>query len=762
MFRSLTIPATMLALLFASTAFANDGKEEVKRYDDHALVRATLTSEQDLERIHEIGAILLSCHEGLGVVDYVIPPESMRSLEESGIAFVVIDENIQDDIDAERARLAAAGRADPRGDTWFEDFKNFDDIIAKLEAMAQDRPDLASLIDIGDSIEGRDIWAIRITGPGDDKPGVLYDGTQHAREWISPMVNMYIADKLVYEYDTDPQIQALVNDVEFFIVPVVNPDGYVYTWNFQRLWRKNRRDNEGTDCDGVDTNRNWDAGWGGQGASGDPCSGTYYGTDPFSEPETAAMRDFLIAHPNVVSNIDFHSYGQLVLSPYGYTPDLPPDHDTFIDIGSAMSQAIFDVHGENYNYGPIWTTIYPAAGTSVDYMYDGHGIFSYTIELRPIGSPGFELPPDQIIPTCEENFPAALTLAESTTVGVLFSFPNDLPDVIPSNETTIVGVRIRPVASGPLDDSSGKLYWRIGDAGGFEIAPMTYQGDDMYEASLPAVDCGVTVEFYFEIESLDGDVYVSPDDAPNVTYGADVFDIDVAFADDFESDLGWTVQNDPGLADGAWDRGVPVDCDRGDPPFDGDGSGQCYLTDNSSSGGCNSDVDDGSTRLISPILDASDPDAVISYRRWYSNTEGDNPQEDTFVIDVSDDGGASWRGLETVGPAGPEVNGGWYTRTFRIADIPEMTNTDQFRIRFIASDLGDGSVVEAGVDAVAIKSYACDEGIVGDLNDDGSVNVLDLLMLLDAWGPCDECPEDLNGDGAVNVTDLLLLLANWG
>ena len=119
------------------------------------------------------------------------------------------------------------------------------------------------------------------------------------------------------------------------------------------------------------------------------------------------------------------------------------------------------------------------------------------------------------------------------------------------------------------------------------------------------------------------------------------------------------------------------------------------MTDNADG---NSDVDDGSTILTLPVMDASLLDLVISYDRWYSNTEGDNPMQDIFVVEVSDDGGSSWVNLETVGPTGSEVSGGWFHKEFLVSDIPGIEPDDQFRIRFIASDTNPQSIFAAGVD----------------------------------------------------------------
>jgi hypothetical protein len=235
----------------------------------------------------------------------------------------------------------------------------------------------------------------------------------------------------------------------------------------------------------------------------------------------------------------------------------------------------------------------------------------------------------------------------------------------------------------------------------------------------------------------------------------------VGFDDDFESDLGWTVENLPGLTDGQWERGVPTNSARGNPPADADGSGQCFVTDNQNG---NSDVEGESTILISPIMDASGPMPVISYWRWFSNSHGPNPFADVLVVEVSDDGGQSWVELETVGPDGSEVNGLWFHVEFFVSDFVALTA--QFQIRFIASDTGLQSIVEAGVDGVKLTNVGCLNGPPSDLNGDGLVDVADFLILLAEWGPCaDPCPPaclgDIDGDCNVGVNDFLSMLADW-
>jgi hypothetical protein len=292
---------------------------------------------------------------------------------------------------------------------------------------------------------------------------------------------------------------------------------------------------------------------------------------------------------------------------------------------------------------------------------------------------------------------------------------------------------------------------------------MAETGPNEYEATLPSTDCLELVQYYFTADSEEMGGLTDPPDAPATTFEAvAATSLLTSFEDDFETNQGWTVTNSGGFGDGAWTRGIPVDCDRGDPPNDSDGSGQCYLTDNSSANGCNSDVDGGSTTLTSPVMDASQEGSTISYDRWYSNTEGSGPMLDIFVVEVSDDGGASWVNLETVGPSGPEVNGGWFHKEFLLANVAGLELTDQFRIRFTASDTNPQSIVEAGVDHVRLFAFECEDPCPADLSGDGDVDPEDLALLLGAWGPNPGNPADLDGDDQVGPADLAILLGNWG
>ena len=346
---------------------------------------------------------------------------------------------------------------------------------------------------------------------------------------------------------------------------------------------------------------------------------------------------------------------------------------------------------------------------------------------------------------------------------IAFAFPSGLPEMVAPDGTTSVPVEISPVTENPIP-GTGKLF--VDSGGGFVEIAMDEIVDNSYDAVFPATACGSVLSFYFSADTDGGNTATWPTDAPfSVFTTISGTGLLVTFSDDFESDLGWSVSTT--ALDGPWERAVPIPhstCLRGNPGEDADGSGMCYVTDNAAPANCNTDVDDGATTLTSPIMDATVPETFVTYWRWYDNTFGNAPNQDTFLVEVSDNGGSTWTTLEIVGPGGPDSNGGWIQVSYRVGDF--VANTSQFRIRFTASDTDPQSVVEAGVDGVELTVIECDEGLLGDIDGDGIVGINDFLRLLGEWGVCPKpcppsCMADLDDDCNVGINDFLLLLANW-
>ncbi len=340
-------------------------------------------------------------------LDVVVDKQALDRLAAAGAHWTVIDPDIDATARAEAERLRAHSLSD--GSDWFAEFRDYTAIEAHMGELAELAPQRASVQGIGATLDGRTIWALHVGGKSDDAMPMLINGTQHAREWISAMAATCVADRLVRDYDKDPAIRAFVDTTEAWIVPVVNPDGYQYSWGQDRYWRKNRRGGYG-----VDLNRNFSVAWGGAGSSGLKRSQTYRGERPFSEPETAALRS-LAKREGIRLHIDLHAYGQLVLFPWTHGDKPTGDHARFAGIGDDVSSAIYATHQNKYRL-MRGVELYPAAGTMTDWMYGEAGAISFTIELRPRSGTGFVLPPTEIRPTCDEALAAVLALRASRHV----------------------------------------------------------------------------------------------------------------------------------------------------------------------------------------------------------------------------------------------------------------------------------------------------------------------------------------------------------
>ncbi|KAI0229672.1 Carboxypeptidase B [Lamellibrachia satsuma] len=290
----------------------------------------------------------------------------------------------------------------------FERYLDWDQMTRWLEQKARNCSGRCQLFGIGQSSEGRDLKVMKIGSrrrPHKQKPSIWIDAGIHAREWISHATSLYFIDQLLQQ---NAEAKRLRDAYDWFIMPCVNPDGYVYSHTKNRMWRKTRSVIKGSDCIGVDANRNFNYKWKADETNSDPCSDVFAGHESMSEPEVRAVSEFILSrNGSWLVFITLHSYSQLWLAPWGYTDDRPYDYPKLERVGRQALKALYAVYNTEYSLGAASSVLYKSAGTSRDWAKGVPRIrYVYTVELRDSGHFGFLLPPDQILPTGNETWAA--------------------------------------------------------------------------------------------------------------------------------------------------------------------------------------------------------------------------------------------------------------------------------------------------------------------------------------------------------------------
>jgi len=376
------------------------------------LIEVMLTKQADVQRVAEVNVDILSVErqpsDFYKIFAYAFDCQIDR-LKEMGFHL-------------ERKDAAAL-----LGILTYADYRDLSAVNDALTLLHNTYPGLTAVETVGTSINGHPIQALKISStPGVDDPtkgDVIFFAEHHAREWIAVETALYVADELLEKYSSDPLLQADMNALQIWIIPVTNPDGYEYTWTTYRFWRKNRRDN-GDGSYGVDLNRNWGYQWGlNSGSSGSTMDDTYRGTAAFSEPETADLRNFVQGRGNLKCLVSFHSFSELYLRPWSYTNDDPPGESTLRDIILRNISRMAAVHGQTYGQ----TIGYTSSGESTDYLWGEMRVAAFTTELRPrtLAEGGFAPPAAEILPCAEENFPAAQALIHDAARARLYVRDHD-------------------------------------------------------------------------------------------------------------------------------------------------------------------------------------------------------------------------------------------------------------------------------------------------------------------------------------------------
>ncbi|XGW23084.1 hypothetical protein V3C99_005374 [Haemonchus contortus] len=301
------------------------------------------------------------------------------------------------------------------------EYYSYSTIVAWMKRIADRMPEIARVVDIGTSTEGRNIIGLQFGQDRPNKKVVVIDAGIHAREWAAVHTGMYFINLIVNNREEDPKIRSYLENLVIYIFPVLNPDGYEYTRTDKtnpraRMWRKSRSAKacafdgiSNACCQGVDLNRNFDFRFAEIGASRYPCSEIYHGATPFSEPESKAFSNFLMSlRGRLEGYITLHAYSQLWIYSYSHRKfTYAPDIEETKRVAQKAVAELGKMYGTRYRYGTGPEIIYAFSGGSTDWAKEKLKVkYSYTIELRPTFEEwnGFVLDKNQLIPTAKETW----------------------------------------------------------------------------------------------------------------------------------------------------------------------------------------------------------------------------------------------------------------------------------------------------------------------------------------------------------------------
>ncbi|XP_058461189.1 carboxypeptidase B1-like [Malaya genurostris] len=276
-----------------------------------------------------------------------------------------------------------------------------------IDYIGRKYPQIVTVNTIGSSFEKRPLRTVTITRNKSNKKAILIDAGIHGREWMAPASALYVIKQLVQNGDTNGD---LLNNLTWIILPLVNPDGYEHSHTRDKLWRKNRHPFRR--CTGTDGNRNFDFRWGEKGAARHECRQTYSGPKAFSEPETQAVRDLMLANNQIVKlYLTLHSYGRYLLYPWGYRKSLPKTWRLMDAVARAGSDAMKRSHNADYTVGGVGRILYEASGGSDDYALAVARIPIPIVMELPADEAGFHPAPEKIKPFVEEAFSGIRAMA---------------------------------------------------------------------------------------------------------------------------------------------------------------------------------------------------------------------------------------------------------------------------------------------------------------------------------------------------------------
>jgi hypothetical protein len=403
----------LIALLGLTVANAK------KRYDGYKVIQMTPVTDEQIALIHDMHDIVEL--DFWSDTDVMVPSVLLQSifdkLNNVNTQFKVIVNDVQIDLDAEEMHLATRSRDSKAYDLY--NWNTYAQIVEVVEDLQSNCPSgyTCTKESVGTSYLGNDVPALVITSG--NKPMVYLDSLIHCREWLAGATTLLLADRLIN--GNDAEAQRMRSTYNWYIAPVINPDGYLYTWSNERLWRKNRAPNSGTSCIGTDLNRNFDVKWRYAGTSTLPCSDTYGGPSAGSAIETQNVQNKLNSLNNLHGIVSYHAYANMWLHAYGYTTvaggstcALSSSFNAVNRVALAARNAIQSTGGQSWTYGPVCSVIYPASGSTVDYAHDVSGcIYAYTPEVR---GTSFAPPTSQISPNYLEQWAGLVAMVDAISL----------------------------------------------------------------------------------------------------------------------------------------------------------------------------------------------------------------------------------------------------------------------------------------------------------------------------------------------------------
>ncbi|XP_053565978.1 mast cell carboxypeptidase A-like [Bombina bombina] len=394
-----------------------------RRFDNEKVFRVTPQNEEEVNLLKYLDKVMKldfwkpeSSHHVIPktVVDFHANKEDSEIIigyfDQKRINYRILFQNVQEVVESQFKKNGQPQKN--YNNMKFEKYRTWPEIATWCYYLSITRPDLVSCIPIGNTYEGRPILIFKVGSPKPKNKDIFLECGAHAREWISPAFCQWFVNEAIQSYGKDKTMTKLMDSANFHVLPVFNVDGYVWTWTYDRMWRKNRSPIPNAKCVGTDLNRNFNISWNQIDTNETPCSEIYSGSAAESENEvkavTSYIRDKLTSFKAYIS---FHSCGQMLMYPYGYTEKEAPNNDKLNQIAVSALKSLSSLYGTNYTYGPIATTIYKVSGCSIDWIYDEGVKYSFVFELRDECEYNFLLPEYEIKPTCKETMLAVKTIA---------------------------------------------------------------------------------------------------------------------------------------------------------------------------------------------------------------------------------------------------------------------------------------------------------------------------------------------------------------